>query len=104
MEKIDVQAMPKEIPTDGIEREYTVVVSRFEWVFREEISVKDIDSMAAEILYELMKIMPMNGGCSYIGKCQHEPKLNQMVLLWLTTFKSSKSSKIIDDSHLETVL
>ena len=35
MEKIDVQAMPKEIPRDCIEREYTVVVSRFEWVFRE---------------------------------------------------------------------
>jgi len=56
--------------------------------------VKDIDMMIAEVLYELLKIMPMAGGCSYVSKCQYEPKLNQLVLLWLTTHKATKSHKI----------
>jgi hypothetical protein len=50
--------------------------------------------MAAETIYELMKIMPMAGGCSYVGTCQHEPKLNQVVLLWMTCYKATKGCKI----------
>lgn len=38
--------------------------------------------------------MPRNFCCSYAGRTVHNPKLNQLILLWLTAHKKAKLGRV----------
>ena len=42
---------------------------------------------------EILKMMPINVGCSYAGKILHEPSFNQAILIWVTIYKIPQSRK-----------
>ena len=62
---------------------------------------KEIDSITADALAELIKIMPINAACSFAGKSYLEPKLNIYVLLWMTCFKRVVNKEDTGKKHLE---
>ena len=45
-----------------------MIVSRFEWVYKDKLNEKEIDAITADALVELLKIMPINTACSFSGK------------------------------------
>ena len=83
-------ALPKEIPREGIDQSHQVILSRFEWTYQNKPQQRDIAIFVAEVLAELINVMPVDTACSFAGKGHHEVKMNQYVLLWMTAFKKSK--------------
>ena len=51
-------------------------------------------SFCAEAFTHIVKMMPRNMCCSYAGRIVHDPKMNQVILLWLTTHKKSKITRV----------
>jgi len=52
---------------------------------------------------ELIAFMPINVSCSFLGRLVVNPKINQIVVLWLTTYKppsGQRSVKLADSSLL----
>lgn len=51
--------------------------------------------------------MPRNFCCSYAGRTVHNPKLNQLILLWLTAHKKTKLGRVgiaLDEDTTEDVV
>jgi hypothetical protein len=42
----------------------------------------------------VLKAMPVNVCCSFAGRVFHLPKMNQVILLWLTAHKKSRASRL----------
>ncbi len=87
---MDEQKVPSVAPRAAIEEDYMVTSYRFEWNYKDEELKKGIYGFCAEALARVIKDMPRNFCCSFAGRTVHNPKLNQLILLWLTAHKKTK--------------
>jgi hypothetical protein len=66
--ELNPHALPRVIPREGFEDSQEVVVSRFEWTFKGGVKDKEIADFTADVLAELLKVMPINAPCSFAGR------------------------------------
>lgn len=87
LERIDEQASSGEVERSQLDPEYVLLFSRFEYNYQGKLDQKQLMGFCAQAVAELLALLPTNAPCSFVGKSSHLPKLNQLILVWLATYK-----------------
>ena len=93
---MDSGALPQEVPHAGIGTDHEVVLSRFEWTYKDRIERKELEYFVGSVLCQMAALLPLNSSASFTGRTCHYPKLNQLVLLWMTAFKHNNRPLLLD--------